>query len=297
MENAIMADPTEAPLDPMPAFSAPHGRPRPGGGLRLAAGFALTVTLMLAAAYLSYREVDAVLAAHRAEDAAEDALVNLERAAPEKSVERRLQRAERAAALRRTADEESGKLDRAARSLRLVAAFARVVGAVVVLLAFLAMRRFIAQRDGSEAALVEARDAALRDAAARRRAQEEAWRLSGRLKSVLDQMDSGVILIEPDGTLSLFNHAAERIHGSWKSEIERAMRDGFFKAMRPDGTPLPPEEEPAARALKGESVRDARVLIRTPYRPAGCLLSVSAAPMRGPEGLITGALLVFRENA
>jgi len=194
--------------------------------------------------------------------------------------------------------ERSASVDSGARVLIVVASLSRGVGALVVVLVFFAVRRFIREREEAEAALVEARDAALRDANARRQAQEETRRLSERLRAVLDQVDSGVILIDANGTISIFNLAAERIHGAWRDEIERVMRAGAHPPMRPDGiTPLPPDEDPMARALKGESVRDALIFLRTPFRPNGYLISASAAPLRSPQGPVTGAVLVFREVA
>lgn len=194
--------------------------------------------------------------------------------------------------------ERSAQVDFDAKVLIVVASLSRGVGALVVVFVFLTVRRFIREREGAEAALVEARDAALRDANARRQAQEETRRLSERLRAVLDQVDSGVILIDANGTISIFNLAAERIHGAWRDEIERVMRAGAHPPMRPDGkTPLPPDEDPMARALKGEIVRDALIFLRTPFRPNGYLISASAAPLRSPQGPVTGAVLVFREVA
>ncbi|MDE2143663.1 MAG: CHASE3 domain-containing protein, partial [Elusimicrobia bacterium] len=183
-----------------------------------------------------------------------------------------------------------------ARLLILTASFARIVGALVVFLAFLSFRSYRAARRRIEIELTKGRDAALRDATARRQAQEETKRLSERLRTVLDQMDSGVILVDAGRNISIFNLGAERIHGAWRDEVERVMRSGSHPPMRVDAkTPLEPSEDPMTQALKGETVRDVRLYLRTPFRPNGYYISISAAPVRSPQGMVTGAVLVFRE--
>ncbi|MDE2510550.1 MAG: CHASE3 domain-containing protein, partial [Elusimicrobia bacterium] len=192
--------------------------------------------------------------------------------------------------------ERSGRVESQGRVLILVASFARVVGALVIILAFVSFRGYRAARRRAEAELTEGRNAAVRDATARRQAQEETKRLSDRLRTVLDQMDSGVILVDGNRGISIFNLAAERIHGAWRDEVERVMRSGTHPPMRLDEkTPLVPSEDPVTQALKGETVRDARLFLRTPFRPNGYYISVSAAPVRSPQGMVTGAVLVFRE--
>jgi two-component system sensor histidine kinase/response regulator len=197
---------------------------------------------------------------------------------------------------RRLLAEHEKRVGDNARFLILVAAFARVVGVLVVLLAFLAVRRYIAERATAEDALVLTRDAALRDADAVRQAQEEARRVSDRLRSVLDQIDSGVMLVDATGGVSIFNPAAERIHGAWRDDIARLMREGTHPPMRVDEkTPLTPDEDPMTQALKGTAVFDTRIFLRTPFRPNGYYLSASAAPLRSHQGLVSGAVLVFRD--
>ena len=190
----------------------------------------------------------------------------------------------------------SAAADADSSELLLIILFGGAAGALIVLAAFLLVRRDIAARAAAERDLVAARDEALGSVEARRRAQAEAERLSERLKAVLDQMDSGVMLVDSGGSVSLFNHAAERIHGAWRDDVDRVMREGKHPPLRLDEmTPIPPAEDPLARALKGETVRDVRLFLRTPFRPAGYCINASAAPLRGAQGLVTGAILVFRD--
>lgn len=254
--------PPEAP-EPAAAADAARRHARRERGLAL--GFGAALVLLLTAAFVSYRAVLALVAEVR------------------RSV---------------SAPEVLSALDASARKVILTASVARLFGALVLAGAFLTLRGVLRERARAEDALVEARDAALRDANARRAAQEELRRLGDRLRTVLDQMDAGVILIEPNGSISLFNLAAERIHGAWRGQVEGLMRAGNHPLLRPDGkTPLPPDEDPIVRALKGETTRDVHIRLRTPFRPNGCAIVASAVPMRSPQGLVTGAVLVFREAA
>ncbi len=237
-----------------------------------------------------------LLAGDAAQEARLDAVARLAAGGDEKSL---------ADAVREMRDDERERLEEAsarlsveARRLTFAASFARVIGAMVVALAFLAVRRYMGERERAEDALREARDAARRDAEVVRAAQEESRRAGERLQEVLDQVDSGVVLIAADGSVPLFNRAAERLLGVWRDQFETLLREGGPAFLSPDGrTPLPPESDPLSRALKGEVVRDARVFRRAPHRTDGCALTVSATPQRTPEGLTTGALLVFREAA
>jgi len=61
----------------------------------------------------------------------------------------------------------------------------------------------------------------------------------------------------------------------------------------PEGRPLPPEETPAARALRGESLSTYRVVGHRNGHWREVI--VSAAPMRDPEGRILGAVLSFAD--
>jgi PAS domain-containing protein len=173
---------------------------------------------------------------------------------------------------------------------------AGVSRAAVVLAALLALLWSMAARERAEAELRLSRDEALREADGRRVAQEEAERLGESLRAVLDRIDTGVILVERDGRMSVFNRAAERIHGAWRDEIEALVRAGTHPPLRPDGkTAFAAGESPLARALKGESVRDEILCWKTPFRPYGYYLRLSAVPLHDHRGHQSGAVVMFTE--
>jgi len=189
---------------------------------------------------------------------------------------------------RAAADAES--LDR----MQLLTSFAR--GAVLAL-ALLALLWDMSARERTEDALRLSRDHALEAAERLRVAQAEAEKLGERLAAVLDHVDVGIVVVDAGGSFSLYNVAAERINGAWRDEMERLYRSGTHPPLREDEkTVFASGDDPLGRALKGETVRGARVFFRTPFRPNGYHLTVSAVPLRDPRGMPTGAVLMFTER-
>jgi signal transduction histidine kinase len=64
---------------------------------------------------------------------------------------------------------------------------------------------------------------------------------------------------------------------------------------RPDGGPRPVEDAPPLRALKGEIVKNAEEIIRTPASGELRHRQVNASPVRSPNGNIIGSVSVVRD--
>jgi PAS domain-containing protein len=202
----------------------------------------------------------------------------------------RINEESRAAAGSAKAAADAEELDR----LQTIATTARLAALTLALMALL---WDISARERTEDALRRSRDEALAAAEGRRVAQAEAEKLGERLSTVLDHVDVGIVMIDLDGKASIYNIAAERIHGAWKDEMERLYLAGTHPALREDEkTPLSHDEDPVAQALKGETVRGARLFMRTPFRPKGYHLIVSAVPLRDHRGMQTGVVLMFSER-
>ncbi len=201
-------------------------------------------------------------------------------------------RAEERQLLAEYAAHSAAEADRLSRLL-IISGFVRTL---VVLLALYALFRELTVHEKFEDELKRTRDEALSAAEGRRVAQAESEKSGERLRAVLDHIDIGVIMVELDGRMSVFNVAAERIHGAWRDEFERLALSGTHPPMQEDErTAIAPGEDPLGRALKGQTVRDARLFYRTPFRPNGYRLSVSAVPLRSHQGLLAGAVLMFSE--
>jgi signal transduction histidine kinase len=125
-----------------------------------------------------------------------------------------------------------------------------------------------------------------------RRAEGVAREQAGLLSTVLNSLGEGVGVVGPDGRFLLHNPAARTMLGIPDFDgIENRQRE--FGLFLEDGSePFPTEELPLARALRGESVDQVRMLIRNPARPAGTVISVSARPLESEN---RGAVAVFRD--
>jgi PAS domain S-box-containing protein len=118
------------------------------------------------------------------------------------------------------------------------------------------------------------------------KAAQEALRIErDKLQAVIDNVDVGISLIDPNGTFVLLNEAALRIYGiASPSELLTLDHERFFELQCPDGKIVPFDEWPARRAMRGEQVRDYdAVLIR---RDTGVrrYVGFSAAPLRDNGG-------------
>lgn len=117
------------------------------------------------------------------------------------------------------------------------------------------------------------------------------------LQSILDRMGDGVIVVNGQGEVLVFNPAAEAIIGlaphrrggpaDWVVEYGMFMPDTV--------TPYRPEDLPLARAMRGEIVDSVEVFVRNSKRPQGVWINSNARPLPGADGALPGAILVFRD--
>lgn len=124
-------------------------------------------------------------------------------------------------------------------------------------------------------------------------------RRAAELRAVVEHMIDGVFVVDPDGRLKLVNEAGRRFLGLSVHRIEDGPTDlrrivTAARLRRPDGSPISYEDLPAIRALAGETVVEQDVLVD---EPDGRITSykVSAAPIRGAESSILGAVVVCRD--
>ncbi len=122
---------------------------------------------------------------------------------------------------------------------------------------------------------VQAEDAALR-----------AW-----LDLVVPSHPLGVAIAAPDGALDVNDVGGAILGALADNEGAEAWVEQYGLFMEDQKTPYPPVELPLARALMGrEIVKDAPIWMRSPVRPEGAWLSVSARPL--PDGR---AMAIFRD--
>ncbi|HEX6037777.1 GAF domain-containing protein, partial [Longimicrobium sp.] len=128
------------------------------------------------------------------------------------------------------------------------------------------------------------------------RARREVEAERRALFDVLDTLPVGVIVAEaPSGRTVYLNPTAVTLGGR-SAEALSAPRLGEYssrwQALRPDGTLLPEDEIPLARALRGETVRDEQVVLWMPDGRERHVL-VSGVPLRGAGGQVERGMVAF----
>jgi PAS domain S-box-containing protein len=114
------------------------------------------------------------------------------------------------------------------------------------------------------------------------------------LKQVFDCMQEGVMVVDTDQRFVLTNQTARitlpvdpatKDYQEWAQQVE---------AYYPDRqTILPPEELPALKALRGETVHNQLNYYKHVQASEGIYLSVNANPIMNDDGQISGAVVVF----
>ncbi|MFQ5981095.1 MAG: PAS domain S-box protein [Candidatus Heimdallarchaeota archaeon] len=114
------------------------------------------------------------------------------------------------------------------------------------------------------------------------------------LRNLFDTISEGVIIITPEGQITEANPAACHILGLTRSEItDRNYVAPEWAILRPDGTPMPPEEMAGPRAmLEKRSVKD---VVMGVQRPDSIIswINVNATPYLSTSGELKGVVGTF----
>lgn len=98
------------------------------------------------------------------------------------------------------------------------------------------------------------------------RKQEERSLLAShaQLETVIESLDEGILLIQPDGKFKHWNRAALHMHDLSDDAHIESLSDSrqVFLLYTPEGRQLPIEERPANRVLRGERLRALELIIR-----------------------------------
>ncbi len=135
-----------------------------------------------------------------------------------------------------------------------------------------------------------------REAEERARESEAATRaLAAQQAATLAQLAEGVIATDADGRITLVNDAATRLHGAGRLDVAPDRYATAYSLLTEEGRPYPSLDLPLARAVRGETVLEARWRIR---RPDGSqVLAVgNAGPVRDGAGRQVGAVLTIRDD-
>ena len=131
----------------------------------------------------------------------------------------------------------------------------------------------------------------------RRRVEELAQSAAQRaaeLETIITNMPDGVIIASPRGEVRLMNTTARAMVGTpLAPDAPPAEQVATYAIRWPDGTPIPPERIPVARAAGGETFTDVEILVRA--ERGDLFLLCRGAPIRDAAGEITGAVVVFSD--
>lgn len=114
------------------------------------------------------------------------------------------------------------------------------------------------------------------------------------LSVVLDSLSEGVVACNAQGELMLFNEATKTFHGLEAEPIPPKNWADHYSLHRADGTHMIPEEVPLARALAGEKIRDA-VMVIAPNASEARTVLCSGGPIHDANGKLLGAVVVMRD--
>ncbi len=137
---------------------------------------------------------------------------------------------------------------------------------------------------------------ALSYAVERTRLERELREKTRLLQSVLHGMAEGVVMADEAGAFQVWNPAAERIMGTGPASVGIGGWSEHYGFFLPDKvTPYPTHGLPLSKAIRGESVTNVLVCLRSPSHPDSAWLSVNARPLRDETGQLKGGVAVFRD--
>lgn len=117
------------------------------------------------------------------------------------------------------------------------------------------------------------------------------------LQSIVDSLADGLAAVDLSGRFTQFNPAGANILG--RGSVEEVVADlsqeyGLFLT---DGkTRFPHDELPLVRAMRGIRSRDVEMIVRTQKIPDGRWLKATAAPVQDEQGVVNGAVVLFRDE-
>ena len=118
---------------------------------------------------------------------------------------------------------------------------------------------------------------------------------SKMLGAVLESMSDGLLAVDTSGKFLVFNRPAQDMLGDWRGDkFESWLMN--YRRFRLDGvTPIAAEELALPRALRGLETNDLNVVVRSPSRPDGFVISVNGRPLRDDQGNVVAGITVVRD--
>ncbi len=114
------------------------------------------------------------------------------------------------------------------------------------------------------------------------------------LQVLLDTLDEGIVACDAEGRITVFNPAARRLHGLTEDADPVGRLLSGSRLLRPDGTPLEPEESPLLLAMSGERLQDIEIVLESADGEQR-KVSVNGQALVDDEGWKLGAVVAMHD--
>jgi diguanylate cyclase (GGDEF)-like protein/PAS domain S-box-containing protein len=133
------------------------------------------------------------------------------------------------------------------------------------------------------------------DVSERNRTRQQLEEKQELLDAVLESIDVAVVACDAEGSLTLFNKKARMLHGLDRECVKSPDWSTHYSLYEADGhTPLPADEVPLVRVLRGEVVREQAMAVAPAGRPVTMLLA-SGRPLKSGSGRALGAVVAMTD--
>lgn len=136
------------------------------------------------------------------------------------------------------------------------------------------------------------------DVTERRRAERELSRYVAQIEAVLQSVEEGIIVTDMNGNIIMVNDAEAEIYG-FKTGTEMLREFDYFTKMfeffTADKTPLPAEQWPLSKLLRGEPIKDVELRARRKDTGQELYLSFSGSIIRDSKGRPELAVFITRD--
>jgi signal transduction histidine kinase len=114
-------------------------------------------------------------------------------------------------------------------------------------------------------------------------------------QAVIDQMPEGIVLMDAEGQMILQNRSMTSLAAAESTERDRFGNPVAVDLRRPSGERVSPDEIPIVKAIVEQATTQGSEFVA--QRADGRLvpLLVSAAPIRGDQGELVGATMIFQD--
>jgi len=134
----------------------------------------------------------------------------------------------------------------------------------------------------------------------RRRIHFLAWHLADtklQLQMVVENTTEGIVIIDRDRNVVLMNRIGSNFVSVAGEKVSYAIDDEQFEAFTPDGQPLPFKQWPSSRALRGDFVRNFKILHRRKETGEMGSRIMNTAPIPGPRGRAGQVIITYRDDS